>query len=117
MAGGESEERGAHSGNVLVVQDIEGFGDELQFCPFRKTNGTRYPRVQRDDGRHVESIASKAGRPLIAAVAVAIEIGVDQRRIRLAALRVENSGQLPAFGQSLEDPVVDALGIIQFPRC
>src|SRR5260370_2007382 len=89
---GESEQRGALSGNVLMVQDIERPGDELHLRPFGETNGARYARVQRDDGRHVEGIASETGRPLIAAVAVAIEIGVDQRRVGLSPLGVKDSG-------------------------
>src|SRR5262249_57896703 len=95
---GGGKERVAHSGNVLMVEDIERFRNQLEFCLFRKANGTGNARIQRDDGRHVEGIPSETRRPLVAAVAVSIEIGVDQRRVGFSALGVEDSCDLPALG-------------------
>src|SRR5215472_9563846 len=99
-----------------MVQHIERLGNELEPCPFRETNGTRYARVERDDGGQVEGIASETRRPLVPAVAIAIEIAVDQRGIGLSALGVEYPGNLPTFGQSLENVVLDALRVVQVPH-
>src|SRR5262249_35957567 len=113
---GGGKERVAHTGDVLMVKDVKGLSNELKFCFFRKANGTGNARIQSDDGRHVEGIASEAWRPLVAAVAVCIEIGVDERGIGFSALSVEDACDLPALGQSLHHTVVDALSVVQFPH-
>src|SRR5215831_9961207 len=99
-----------------MVEDVEGLRDELQPGPFTEVNGARYTRIQRDNGRHTEGVTSEAGCPLRAAVAVVIQIGVDQGRVRLAALSIEDPRDLPTLGQDLEEAVVNALSIVQVPN-
>src|SRR5260370_2892540 len=98
-----------------MVQNVEGLCGELQPRPLSEANGARYARIQSDDGGHVEGVASETGGAFVAAVAIVVEVRVDQRGVRFPALGIQDAGELPSFGQGLEDAVLNALGVIQLP--
>src|SRR5690348_16012628 len=75
----------------------------------------RDARVDRIEGGQTELIASRSRRALVAAVAFVVQVTADQRGVRLTALSIEGSGQLPAAQQHAGVAVHALAVMVEFP--
>src|SRR5260221_8257047 len=98
-----------------MVQDIKSFGNELQLDALTNIDLPGHARIERDDSWHVESVASEARDTFRTAVAVVVEVCIDQRAVRFSALGVEDEGDLPPLSQSLDEAIAYVFGVVEVP--
>src|SRR5690242_2648133 len=96
---GGGELGGADRSIVRAVQGVIGFQNELGLDALMDRDVFGDSRIERNEFGKIESVAAESGGTVSAAVAVCIQVRVDQAGVRLSALSSQNPAELPSASQ------------------